>query len=63
MKIHEQANYYKNKAQFLEDELRRVLNYVSSEKFTGSDGMVNVSDIQLRINESLNELSREFTNE
>jgi hypothetical protein len=59
MKLHDQAKHYKDKATFLELEVRELLAYVNSDKFMYDD-KVNTRDIQLRINESLLQLYREY---
>ena len=59
MRIHEQAKYYKSKAEWLEADMRHLLSYVNSPKFY-DDKMVNSSDIIMRIQESLNDMNRQF---
>jgi hypothetical protein len=52
MQIHKQRDAYKDKAEFLEAEFKRLLEYVNCSKFH-YDPTVQTADINLRINESL----------
>jgi hypothetical protein len=59
MKVHEQAKYYKAKAEWLEADLSHLLHYVASDKFH-EDQSVNTADIQMRIQECFTTLYRDF---
>ena len=57
MKLHEQRDHYQAEALFLEREMHSLLRYVHSSKFH-DDKTVQTADIILRVNESLNKLTR-----
>jgi hypothetical protein len=49
--LHGQRDYYRLQCDVYADELQYLLNYVTSDKFTGEDTTVQAGDIVLRIRE------------
>ena len=55
MKLHEQVNQLKDEKEVLFQGIKELKQYLYSDKFK-SDTTVQISDIDLRLNEVLNQL-------
>ena len=55
MKLHEQVNHLKDEKEVLFEGIKELKQYLYSDKFK-RDTTVQISDIDLRLNEILNQL-------